>query len=194
MERGLSSGSSCRSAISLSYERISPVFLVCNELWRGEEVILHHSSSADGGDYFAFPSAEGEVVGLDIVVAGLYLLEEAALGAFLVTEDFVGAYVVGEDGKEETVFAVFAEHSAETVEVGAEEGVGFGNGEVTGEVLGGLDLVAPSDIGIVLADVMPAFVVFDDAHGSLVVGQTQNGVLRLGLRLAQKYEGEYQRC
>ena len=138
-------------------------------LWSCEEVILHHSAAADGGDDFAFPSAEGEVVGLEVVVTGLYLLEEAALGAFLVSEDFVGAYVVGEDGEEEAVFAVFTEHRAETVEVGAEKGVGFGNGEVTGEVFVGSDLVTPTDIRIVLADVVPAFVVLDDSYGALVV-------------------------
>ena len=94
----------------------------------------------------------------------------------------------------EAVFAVFAEHGAEAIEVGAEEGVGFGNCEVTSVVFIGLDLVSPTDIGIVLTDVVPAFVVLDDAHSALVVRQTQNGVLRLGLRLAQNYESEYQRC
>ena len=153
-------------------------------LWRGEEIILHHSAAADGGDDFAFPSAEGEVVGLEVSVAGLYLLEEAALGTFLVTEDFVGAYVIGEDGKKKAVFAVFAEYGAETVEVGAKEGVGFGDGQVASKVFGGLDLVTPTDVGVVLADVVPAFVELDDTHGALVMRQTQDGILRLSLRLA----------
>ena len=110
------------------FEWRSPVFLACNELWRGEEIVFHHSAAADGGDDFAFPTAEGEVVGLDVAVAGLYLLEEAALGAFLVAEDFVGTDIVGEDGEKEAVSAVFAEESAEAVEVGAQEGVGFSDG------------------------------------------------------------------
>ena len=155
--------------ISSSNGMISPDSLACNVLWCCEEIVFHHSAATDGGDDFAFPLAEGEVVGVEVVVAGLYLLEEAALWAFFVSEEFVGADIVGEDGKEETVFAVFAEEVAETVEVGAKEGVGFGNGEVTSVVFGGLDLVTPTDIGIVLADVVPAFVVLDDSHGSFVV-------------------------
>ena len=166
------------------FEWRSPDSLACNVLWSCEEVVLHHSAATDGGDDFAFPPAEGEVVGLNVVVTGLYLLEEAALGAFLVTKDFVGADIIGEDGKEEAVFAVFTEHGAEAIEVGAKEGVGFGNGEVTSVVFGGLDFVTPTDVGVVLADVVPAFLVLDDAHSALVVRQTQNGILRLGLRLA----------
>ena len=104
-------------------------------LWSCEEVVLHHSASADGGDDFAFPAAEGKIVGLEVAVAGLYLLEEAALGALLIAEDFVRAYIIGEDSEKEAVLAGFAEESAEAIEVGAEERVGFDYGEVTGEVL-----------------------------------------------------------
>ena len=88
---------------------------------RCQQRIFHHSSPVDGGNYLSFPSAEVEVVGFEVAVAGLYLLEQAALGTFLVTKDFVGADIIGKDGKEKTVPAVFAEKVAEAVEVGAEK-------------------------------------------------------------------------
>ena len=37
-------------------------------------------------------------------------------------------------------------------------------------MFGGENMVAPTDIRVVLADVVPAFIVFDDAHGSLKRG------------------------
>ena len=156
-------------AVTLQDRQPTSIVKVFVFYWSREEIILHHSAAADGGDDFAFPSAEGEIVVLEVSVAGLYLLEEAALWAFFVSEDFVGAYVIGKDGEEKTVSAVFAEKVAETVEVGAKEEVGFGNGEVASEVFGGLDLVAPTDVGIVLADVVPAFVVLYHSHSAFVV-------------------------
>ena len=86
-----------------------------------------------------------------------------------VTKDFVRSDIVGEDGKKQRVFAVFAEESAETGEVGSEKRVGLSDSEVSGEPfpLMWLDAVSPTDVGIVLADVVPSLVVLDDAHRSL---------------------------
>ena len=136
----------------------------------GQKRIFHHSSSVDGGNYLAFPTAEVEVVGLEVAVAGFYLLEQAALGMFLVAEDFVGTDIVGKDGEEKTVPAVFAEKVAEAVEVCAQKRVGLYCREVTGKMFGGENVMTPTDIRVVLADVMPTFVVFDDSHGTLERG------------------------
>ena len=86
-----------------------------------QQRIFHHSSSMDGRNYLAFPSAEVEIVGLEVAVAGFYLVEQAALGAFLVAEDFVWTDIIGKDGEEKTVPAVFAEEVAEAVEVCAQK-------------------------------------------------------------------------
>ena len=97
-----------------------------------------------------------------------------------VTKDFVGTDVVGEDGEKQRVFAVLAEEGAETGEIGTKKRVGLSDGEVSGEPLAlmGLDAVSPTDVGVVLADVVPTFVVLDDAHGSLEGRQAHDGVLR----------------
>ena len=58
---------------------------------------LHYAPPSDGGNGPAFPSTEVEVIFLDVAVASLNLLEQAALGVFPVTKDFVGADIVGED-------------------------------------------------------------------------------------------------
>ena len=132
--------------------------------------IFHHSSPVDGGDNLAFPSAEVEVVGLEVAVAGLYLLEQAALGMFLVAKDFVGADIVGKYGEEKTVPAIFAEEIAEAVEVCAQKRVGLYCRKVTGKMFGGENVMSPTNIRVVLADVVPAFIIFDDTHGSLERG------------------------
>ena len=124
----------------------------------------------DGRNNLAFPSAKVEVIGLEVAVAGLYLLEQAALGTFLVAEDFVGTDIVGKYGEEKAVPAVFTEEVAEAVEVGAEKRVGLYFREITGKMFGGENVVSPTDIRVVLTDVVPAFIVFDDAHGSLKRG------------------------
>ena len=97
-----------------------------------------------------------------------------------VAKDFVGTDIIGEDGEKQRVFAVFAEEGAETQEVGSKERVGLFEGEVSGEPLAfmRLDAVSPTDIGIVLADVVPALVVLDDAYRSLEGRQAHDGVLR----------------
>ena len=124
----------------------------------------------DGVNHFTFPSAEVEVIGLEVAVAGLHLLEQAALGTFLVAKDFIGTDIVGKDGKEKAVPAVFAEEATESVEVCAEKRVGLYRCEVTGKMLGGKNVVAPTDIRVVFADVVPVFIILDDTHGSLERG------------------------
>ena len=74
---------------------------------------LHHAPPSDGGNGLALPSAEVEVVLLDIAISSLNLLEQAALGMLPVTKDFVGPYIVGKDSEKQRVLAVFAEESAE---------------------------------------------------------------------------------
>ena len=153
--------------------------------------IFHHSSSVDGRNNLAFPSAKVEVIGLEVAVAGLYLLEQAAFGAFLVAEDFVGTDIIGKNGEEKTVPAVLAEEVTEAAEVGAKKRVGLYCREVTGKMFGGENVVSPTNIRVVLSDVVPAFIILDDTHGSLERGQTQNGVLCLGLRVAQNEKKRY---
>ena len=107
-------------------------------------------------------------------------MKQAALVMFLVTKDFVGTDIVGEDGEKQRVFAVLAEEGAETGEVGTEKRVGLSDGEVSGEPfpLMRLDAVSPTDVGIVLADVVPPLVILDDAHCSFEGRQAHDGVLR----------------
>ena len=145
-----------------------------------EQQVLHSTPSTNRGNRLAFPSAEVEVIFLDVAVASLNLLEQAALGVFPVTKDFVGAYIVGKDGEEQRVFAVFAEESAETGEVGSEKRVGLSDSKVSGEPLAlmRLDAVPPTDVGVVLADVVPTLVILDDAHRPLEGRQAHDGVLR----------------
>ena len=140
---------------------------------------LHHAPPTDRGNRLAFPSAEVKVVILDIV-SSLNLLEQAALGVFPVTKDFVGPDIVGKDGEKQRVFAVLAEEGAETGEVCTKKRVGLSDGEVSGEPLAlmRLDAVSPTDVGIVLADVVPTLVILDDAHRSLEGRQAHDGVLR----------------
>ena len=135
-----------------------------------QQRVFHHSSSVDGGYYLTFPSTKVEVVGLEVAVAGLYLLKQTALGAFLVAKDFVGTDIVGKDGKEKAVPTVFAEEIAESVEVCAEKRVGLYCREITGKMFGGENVVSPTDIRVVFADVVPTFIIFDDTHGSLKRG------------------------
>ena len=124
----------------------------------------------NGGNNLAFPSAKVEVVGLEVAVAGFYLLEQAALGSFLVAKNLVGTDIVSKDGKEKAVPTVFAEEIAESVEVCAEKRVGLYCREITGKMFGGENVVSPTDIRVVLADVVPAFIILDDTHGSLERG------------------------
>ena len=114
------------------------------------------------------------------MVASLYLLEQAALGMFPVTKDFVGTYIVGKYGEKQRVFAVLAEEGTETGEVGTKERIGLSDSEVSGEPLAlmWLDAVSPTDVGIVLADVVPTLVILDDAHGSLEGRQAHDDILR----------------
>ena len=141
---------------------------------------LHHAPPTDRGNRLAFPSAEVEVIFLDVAVASLNLLEQATLGMLPVTKDFVGTYIVGEDGEKQRVLAVLAEESAETGEVGTKKRVGLFDREVSGEPLAlmRLDAMSPTDVGIVLADVVPTLVILDDAHRSLEGRQAHDGVLR----------------
>ena len=141
---------------------------------------LHHAPPTDRGNRLAFPSAEVEVIFLDVAVASLNFLKQATLGMLPVTKDFVGTDIVGEDGKKQRVFAVFAEESAETGEVGSKKRVGLSDSEVSGEPLAlmRLDAVPPTDVGVVFADVVPSLVVLDDAHRSLEGRQAHDGVLR----------------
>ena len=145
-----------------------------------EQRVLHHAPPSDGGNRLAFPSAEVEVIFLNVAVASLNLLEHTTLGVFPVAKDFVGADIVGEDCEEQRIFSVFAEESAETGEVGTKKRIGLSDGEVSGEPLAlmRLDAMSPTDVGIVLADVVPTLVVLDDAHRSLEGRQAHDGVLR----------------
>ena len=86
---------------------------------RTKQQVLHSTPPSDGGNRLAFPSAEVEVVFLDVAVSSLNLLEQAALGVLPVAKDFVRTDVVGEDGEEQRILAVLAEESAETGEVGS---------------------------------------------------------------------------
>ena len=97
-----------------------------------------------------------------------------------VAKDFVRTDVVGKNSEEQRVLAVLAEESAETGEVGTKKRVGLFDREVSGEPLAlmRLDAVPPTDVGIVLTDVVPPLVVLDDAHSSLEGRQAHDGVLR----------------
>ena len=86
---------------------------------RTKQQVLHSTPPSDGGNRLAFPSAEVEIVILDVAVASLNLLEQAALGVLPVAKDFVGTDIVGEDGEKQRVFAVLAEEGTETGEVGS---------------------------------------------------------------------------
>ena len=141
---------------------------------------LHHAPPTDRGNRLAFPSAEVEVIFLDVAVASLNFLKQATLGMLPVTKDFVGTNIVGKDGEEQRVLAVLTEKGTETGEVGSEKRVGLSNREVSGKPLAllRLDAVSPTDVGVVLADVVPTLVVLDDAHRSLEGRQAHDGVLR----------------
>ena len=97
-----------------------------------------------------------------------------------VTKDFVGTDIVGKDGQKQRVPTVLAKEDTETGEVGSKKRVGLSDGEVSGEPLAlmRLDAVSPTDVGIVLADVVPTLVILDDAHRSLEGRQAHDGVLR----------------
>ena len=142
--------------------------------------VLHSSPSTDGRHNLAFPSAEVEIVILYVSVASLNFLEQAALGVFPVTKDFVRTDIIGKDGEKQRVLAVLAEEGAETGEVGSQKRIGLSDSEVSGELpaLMWLDAVSPTDVGIVLADVVPTLVILDDAHRSLEGRQPHDGVLR----------------
>ncbi len=62
---------------------------------------LYHASPSDGGDGLAFPTAEVEVVVLDISVSSLNLLEQPALGMLPITKDLVGTDIVDKHGEEQ---------------------------------------------------------------------------------------------
>ncbi len=138
------------------------------------------SSSFYGWDSFASPVAVVYVGITDVTVAPFNLLEQPTLGMLPVAKDFVGTDIVGKYGEEQGVLAVLAEEGAETREVGTEERVGLADGEVSDEPLAlvGLDAVPPTDVGIVLADVVPTLVVLDDAHRPFKGRQAHDGGLR----------------
>ncbi len=145
-----------------------------------EQQVLHSTPSANGRYNLSFPSTTIEILLFDITAASLNFLKQATLGMLPVTKDFVGTDIVGKDGEEQRVLAVLAEEGAETGEVGSEKRIGLFDREVSGEPfpLMRLDAVSPTDVGIVLADVVPTLVVLDDAHRSLEGRQAHDGVLR----------------
>ena len=145
-----------------------------------EQRELHHAPPSDRDNRLAFPSTEVEVIFLDVAVASLNLHEQTTLRVFPVAKDFVRTDVVGKNSEMQRVFAIFAEEGAETGEVDSEKRVGLSDGEVSGEPLAlmWLDAVSPTDVGIVLADVVPTLVILDDAHRSLEGRQAHDGVLR----------------
>ena len=97
-----------------------------------------------------------------------------------VTKDFVRTDIIGEDCEKQRVPTVLAEEGTEIGEVGTKERIGLSDGEVSGEPLAlmRLDAVSPTDVGIVLADVVPTLVILDDAHRPLEGRQAHDGILR----------------
>ena len=66
-----------------------------------EQQVLHSTPPTNGSNGLAFPSAEVEVVLLDIAISSLNLHEQATLGMLPVTKDFVRTDIVGKDGEKQ---------------------------------------------------------------------------------------------
>jgi len=70
---------------------------------------------------FPLVVAEGDILTVDVPVAGLQLSDQLAFGYLLAPQQTVWINIVGERGKEQTVFPEFPEHGAELAEVFAQE-------------------------------------------------------------------------
>lgn len=75
------------------------------------------------------PSAEGDIVIIDIPVSSLYLAQQSALGTFGGVEDGIRPYIVGQHREQQSILAVIAEEVEVTHQVETQQQVALFLGE-----------------------------------------------------------------